>query len=722
MSLESTPKGRIYKSRKSRPCDACRRRKVTCDMPTGPPCRRCVHMDKACTFEEGPSQRKRRIAHSQTNAEFECDAYTPFYVNPHEEKEDVSFQYMLTSELQHYRGLQETTENAANQVDAVHEVYFQNHSSTSSSPSVAGRYLSPTQPLGTTASLERLSTESEMQQTSLEFIPDAFSFYIGPTGVSDIHLLSQQQYDERKISRLKVRGLKYRVIDPESGDKTMDDNNFVPPTIFGITDRALLDKAEPRVDYQTNESAWSELWQILDPMGAWHLIGLYSRFVDPYFPIVSRHQIPNNVDSLSNMPLGLLTAMCATALPFIMYDEALYTLLLRPPSSQDLYRLAWLGVTSELHAPSLTTLQACLILQQRLPTNLYLSDTAFTWTLMSTAVSVAQTIGLHRDPSAWLSVPTWERQLRRRLWWALWVMEKWVALARGMPSHLHDDDSDVTSIAISDIQNTLSTHGDNHAHLYHLVNLTGILSDIQHTYYTVRAINRTSSDLQYSLEAAKSLRARLKDWRGNVPDELRFRARCCAGDSVQSSYGETLDGNGGLHLSYIVAHMTLFRALLRPLNNWPAIMLQSPSDQANAVKEGAKAVVRGALLCVKEFVEFIEALTETQWNAFWHSWSRPNFAIAGSFMVHVLHTIAPLDSPRQDELQAAGIPPSWINFEDDYKDLQVWIRRWRWANRVSANGAAGVKGLTNLGLMKVETLMENTKFHGDIRSTLINGN
>jgi hypothetical protein len=84
-------------------------------------------------------------------------------------------------------------------------------------------------------------------------------------------------------------------------------------------------------------------------------------------------------------------------------------------------------------------------------------------------------------------------------------------------------------------------------------------------------------------------------------------------------------------------------------------------------------------------------------------------------MVHVLHTIAPQEAVRQEELEAST--SSWINFEDDYRDLQGWIRRWRWANRVSANGAAGVKGLTNLGLMKVETLMENTKFHGDTQNT-----
>jgi hypothetical protein len=75
-------------------------------------------------------------------------------------------------------------------------------------------------------------------------------------------------------------------------------------------------------------------------------------------------------------------------------------------------------------------------------------------------------------------------------------------------------------------------------------------------------------------------------------------------------------------------------------------------------------------------------------------------------MVHVLHTISPPDVTRQAEMEGATFSVEYITFEEEYEDLKTWIRRWRWANRVSANGAAGVKGLTNLGLMRVETMMK----------------
>jgi hypothetical protein len=144
-----------------------------------------------------------------------------------------------------------------------------------------------------------------------------------------------------------------------------------------------------------------------------------------------------------------------------------------------------------------------------------------------------------------------------------------------------------------------------------------ILSDIQRTFYTVKATGKTSNDLQYSLDLARSMRVRLKDWRDKLPSNLKPTHNTPNTSSTRPAAGD-LDGNGSLYLSYIVTHVALLRALLRPLARWPAI-IQRNQDMGEATYDGAKAVVKGALLCIKEFVEFIEKLTGAQWNAFWHS-------------------------------------------------------------------------------------------------------
>ncbi|KAJ5394827.1 uncharacterized protein N7487_009130 [Penicillium crustosum] len=657
-------------------------------MPDGPPCLRCTNKDQQCTFEEGPGPRKRSRLCEQTKPFEPCeqsdgwlDLLTEARPNIGQSDEALSPGPSRLGAIQEFEPTSPRTSHSSVSQDGT--TRRDSRSSLSSSP---GRS-PPTRK-------RPAPRDSPAQVDSLEFIPEAFSFYIGPTGVSDIHILSHQQYNDQNLSLPKVNGLKYRIMH-NPGQKERETVDFSPPTVFGITNHSLLEKAEPKLDPQLTENGWPRLWAMMDSTAAWHLIKLYSRYVDPYFPILSSHQIPSSPTDLNKMPLALLTAICATALPFVMYDDSLYTLLLNPPSSEKLYRLCWLCISQELHAPSLGTLQACLLLQQRLPTNMYLSDTAFAWTLMSTSLAVAQTIGLHRDAGSWTSIPAWEKRLRRRLWWGLYAMEKWVALARGMPSHLGDDDYDVSMLEQEDIQDTLSDSPDTQSHIYHLSNLSTILSDIQRSFYSVKAVGKTSNDLQYSLDLARPMRVRLKDWRDNLPSNMKP-----VSNAVVS--GEDLDGNGSLYLSYIVTHVALLRALLRPLDRWPAI-IKVNKEEPDATYEGAKAVVTGALLCVKEFVEFVERLTGAQWNAFWHSWSRPNFAIAGSFMVHLLQVVTPLNQAESQSMAEF----SKYTFEKEHAELQDWIRRWRWATRISANGAAGVKGLTNLGFIKVETLMGN---------------
>lgn len=72
-------------------------------------------------------------------------------------------------------------------------------------------------------------------------------------------------------------------------------------------------------------------------------------------------------------------------------------------------------------------------------------------------------------------------------------------------------------------------------------------------------------------------------------------------------------------------------------------------------------------------------------------------------MVHLLSIVQPMQH-QNDQL---GLLSGVYNFEYEHKELKDWVRRWRWATRISANGAGGSKGLTNLAFIKVEALMGN---------------
>jgi hypothetical protein len=568
--------------------------------------------------------------------------------------------------------------------------------------------------------------QSFNSQASLKKLSGASSRFIGFTGELDLYLLRHCQYDENNQSSSQYTNIVYRRMSglpPAKETETMqsDQNeiDFLPPQVFTIMEDKYTDKAEPRLDSTTMEQLDREFRDLINDEVAVSLIRLYYRFVDPYFPIMSTSQFPTDIENVRSIPVSLLAAICATAVPFIIYDDDLCVQLPRAPSVSQLFRISWLAVSNELHTPKLSTIQARLLMLQRHATEWYVADSPFKWTLTSIVVGAAQNLGLNRDPGGWTSLPLWERALRKRLWWALYVMEKWTSLWHGMPTHLHESDCDVDLLTAEDFEiepsDTRETSGLN-SHFYHLTTLTIILSDIVSTYYTVQGVKTTANNFQLSLDLAKAARAKLKDWQDHLPPHLRNRGKL-------SSNVAQLDGNASLHLAYIVTQMTLFRALLRSISNWS---LLSSNSSSQIELKGAQAVITGAITCIRELVEFIESLTGTEWDAFWHSCklkadpsprstnntsigSRHNFAIASTFLMQLLfivrigQAVTPTRNQASDLQDQPSVTPNSTT-SDLYAALQNLVRRWRWAMRVSARGAGGNKGLMNLSLLRIDAL------------------
>jgi len=211
-------------------------------------------------------------------------------------------------------------------------------------------------------------------------------------------------------------------------------------------------------------------------------------------------------------------------------------------------------------------------------------------------------------------------------------MDKWASLGAGMPSKIKNEDFDVLPLTPSDCETSNDTHdhdftsmglpglfeADSHFRL--LAELTVILSDIMDAYYSVKASQRTSKDFGLSLELARPLRSRLKAWNDSLPPELSLRNP----ERVDARRMAKLSGNPSLSLAYIVATMTLFRALLRPLENLPTI-----EEKDHGIVGSRLAVRAGAKECAKEVVEFVENLGRGALDAFWHSCEYPFDAYQG---------------------------------------------------------------------------------------------
>ena len=453
--------------------------------------------------------------------------------------------------------------------------------------------------------------------------------FIGETGESNPYLLRHYRYDDN--DECTISKLTYRRIKSTSNQNAMSGEKGEPPVVFMLADDSMAQKGEPRVEEDVLAKARSEIVNLFTEQEALRLIGLFFRFVYPYFPILSKSEVFLNgqisPSVLHTLPMSLLSAMYATALPFMLYDDLLATTIVHsPPSSQQLFRISWLFVTQELHTPRLATLQACLLLLQRAPTNRYTTDTPWKTSLVGWTVSLAQILGLTKECSDWTSIPTWEMTLRKRLWYGVFIMDKWASLGAGMPSHIRSEDWDVLSLIESDFEPASLDSNSNaipfldpeadSSHFRLLSELTMILSDIMDSYYSLRATQRTSKDFTLSLELARSLRSRLKMWNDSLPPALALRQP----ERLDSRGMARLSGNPSLSLAYIVATMTLFRALLRPLAN-----LTTVEEEDHGIVGSRLAVRAGAKECAKEVVEFVENLGRGALDAFWHSCSSSHF-------------------------------------------------------------------------------------------------
>lgn len=703
---------RAYKSRRYRPCDFCRARKSACKIDAAPPCHLCYTYGRECTFVEQPSKRKRadssgavrsHVREDNTYGATDTDNLD-LHVSSISPQSALSTSHSPPGDLKQ-RPIYSSAELLAQPSNKKRRHHGPDQHNSSST---IEKQVHVSSGNGTTQRnlLRSAATEpSEQRWSSLGSKPNNSAVFVGDTGEADPYLLRRYHYDEDDETILS--GIIYRRMrNTQSTLSGLEMGKDSFPAVFMLPEDGLADNHEPRHDNGEIDEAYREIAAIFKSNLGVRMLKLFFRFVYPYFPILSREQmlspesgIRAEIDAL---PLSLLAAIYATALPFLPYDHVLATSILHsPPSSSQLYRTAWLGITQEIHAPRLATIQACLLLLQRHSNNRYVMHTPFQWSMMAWTSSLAQTIGLSQDSSTWTSLPPWERRLRGRLWWAVYIMDKWSFLGAGMPSHIKSEDFDMPppilssesgcdhrpSSPSSDAPDCLSVGH----HFYHLVQLTIILSDIVDAFYTVRATSLTADNFPLSLELAKPLHSRLKAWKDCYSLSI-------SPTSSRSGRDIELDGNPALGFAYIVATMTLFRALLRPLDkgNFGDGM---DGDDENRLYMERKTVLIDATECSKEAIEFIEGLNHGVWDAFWHG-CKYLLRFDGPFAIPLLRT--KLGSRANFAMASSFLMRVYVNItsaaeKEEFKEL---VMRWRRALRPGSGNAGN--GMMGLALLRLE--------------------
>lgn len=481
-----------------------------------------------------------------------------------------------------------------------------------------------------------------MLKRTLGLQDDRFSQYIGPTTdfePSLINLSSFDPHDESLLSRGTLR-------------KVSDDETFLMlPDSNTIGHEHLIQDSD-------------DIEALVSPHGR-KLVDLYFRIVHPGFPIIQKHVFLEKYErSYREFSPPILAAVYILSINWWEHDEELATL--PRPDVRGLERLVRTTLADAMYRPKLSTVQAGLLLSQR--------PEGDQWAPTAQLVAISQELGLHLDCSTW-KIPPWEKGLRKRLAWALYMQDKWGSLVHGRPSHILASNWGVLNLTANDFpdvewdENDVEEKQDierGRLVFTRAVQLSEILAEILETFYTLNAMQSVTEagpqGTQVVLSLAKPIQLKLKDWYSNLPNNIRI-------DSSTSSYSSVtvpshrFTSIGYLHLAYFATEITLHRRIIRSL----AATTSSTDPYVQSIcRSAAKARLISAM-------DFVNRLGPNHLRSFWYFASKTNFALIGTFGSLLWAT-----SPGREEAE--------------------WYRRrlaeYRWTLSVSAKPGEGRGGLT----------------------------
>ena len=191
---------------------------------------------------------------------------------------------------------------------------------------------------------------------------------------------------------------------------------------------------------------------------------------------------------------------------------------------------------SALDRSEITTIQALLVMTSSL---FALGDErSAAWLYAGTAFRMIIDLGMHVDATM---LPNMRRlspedlEIRRRVFWGAFVVDKIQSLYQGRPVSLQHCDTRVSlafldhyeelepwqPFAYSDTQSYSGSPGYSVSTFVQLCKLSLVLNEILNKVYSERSSNRSPHDLIASLN---TLDGQLKEWYDALPDHLRFNA------------------------------------------------------------------------------------------------------------------------------------------------------------------------------------------------------
>lgn len=285
------------------------------------------------------------------------------------------------------------------------------------------------------------------------------------------------------------------------------------------------------------------LEQILGPHKT-ELIKLYFGHLHPCFPILDEEAFcdlwKREPDRISS------TLVCDIYCITLLFWNKSDVLATHPrPDLSFAWNQAVTALQDDFMAPTVSTIESALLDMNGRPV------IQVTGNIINAGrtVTLAHSLGLHRDPTAWKATRR-EKNLRIRLWWGVFIQDSWSSFAHGVPPNIQKRYNDVP---VPTLQSLLP------------VNVSAAQKDAATTFFQLCLLTRTlgeTLDLVYSLETnsvafwrvLRRLECALDDWEHELPDHLRLSS---------SSAQCRVNGSSNLWFCFLSLKLLLCRLAFR---------------------------------------------------------------------------------------------------------------------------------------------------------------
>ncbi|KAH8588390.1 fungal-specific transcription factor domain-containing protein [Bisporella sp. PMI_857] len=186
------------------------------------------------------------------------------------------------------------------------------------------------------------------------------------------------------------------------------------------------------------------------------LLRAYLEYVHPYMPLLEVHEvlriIEDGTGASGKISLLLFQAIMFAGTAFVDIEylrSAGYTT--RKAARKAFFQKARVLYDFDYEIDRVSLVQSLLLMTYWYETP---DDQKDTWHWMGVAISLAHTIGMHRNPENSSMEPS-KKKLWKRIWWSCFMRDRLVALGMRRPTRVKDEDYDVPMLTEADFEISL---------------------------------------------------------------------------------------------------------------------------------------------------------------------------------------------------------------------------------------------------------------------------